>query len=143
MDATLRAFLAVFAGIAAGVVVIKIGQAASPYQPPAGADFDNLTAYSDWLRSLPDAAFRILLAIYLGACLVGGFVTGWMAPPMSFPPFFATGFVLLLYSVATTLAFPNPVWMSVSACIGCVGFALLGGWLASWVKKSWFSESNP
>ncbi|GAB4493386.1 MAG: hypothetical protein OHK0019_17260 [Saprospiraceae bacterium] len=134
MDPTVRGFLAVFAGIATGVLLINVGQAFSPYQPPAGAGFDNLTAYTDWLKTLPDTAFGILLAIYLTACLAGGFVTGWIAPPISFPPAFATGFVLLLYNVATVLAFPNPAWMSVSTCIGCVAMALLGGWLGKKVK---------
>ena len=134
MHPTIRAFLAVFAGVATGIVLINSGQAISPYQPPAGADLNDLTAYSEWLRNLPDKAFGILLAISLFACFVGGFVTVWIAPPLSFPPSFATGFILLLYNVATLLAFPNPAWMSVSTCVGCVAMALLGGWLARWIK---------
>lgn len=136
MDPTIRAFLGVFAGVVTGIILINIGQAITPYQPPAGADFNDLNAYSEWLRGLPDEAFRVLLAVYLFACLAGGFVTVWIAPPLSFPPSFATGFLLLLYNVATVLAFPNPAWMSVSTCIGCVGFALVGGWVARWMKKA-------
>ncbi|MBV6439281.1 MAG: hypothetical protein EPGJADBJ_00920 [Saprospiraceae bacterium] len=134
MNPTVRAFLAVFAGVATGIILIIAGRALSPYQPAVGNDLSNLPAYTEWLRSLPDQAFGILLAIYLIACLAGGFVTVWMAPPLSFPPSFATGFILLLYNVATVLAFPNPAWMSVASCAGCIAFALLGGWLARRVK---------
>lgn len=42
MDATIRAFLAVFAGIATGIILINVGQMVSPYQPAAGVDFNNL-----------------------------------------------------------------------------------------------------
>lgn len=135
MNPTVRAFLAVFAGVAAGIILINSGRALSPYQPAEGVDLGNLPAYTEWLRNLPDQAFGILLAIYLVACLAGGFATVWIAPPLSFPPSFATGFILLLYNVATVLAFPNPAWMSVGTCVGCVGFALLGGWLAKWMKR--------
>lgn len=136
MSPALRTVLAVIAGVAVGVILIMAGEALSPYQPAAGVDYTNSGPYSEWLQSLPDRAFGIMLATFLTASFTGGFVTAWLTPPTSFPPAFATGFILLLYTVATVLAFPNPAWMSYSTCIGCVALALLGGWLAKWIKHS-------
>lgn len=135
MDSGLRAFLAVCAGVTAGLILISIGHALSPYHPAGGIDYNNPSAYADWLRNLPGEAFGIMLAIFLIATFIGGFVTGWITPPVSFPPSFITGFTLLFYNIVTVLAFPNPFWMSVATCVGCVALALLGGWVAKRVKR--------
>lgn len=134
MDSGLKAFLAVCAGVSTGLILISIGHAFSPYQPVGGLDYSNPSAYTDWIRTLPDEGFGVMLVIFVIATFIGGFVTGWITPPMSFPPSFITGFTLLFYNIVTVLAFPNPAWMSYSTCIGCVGFALLGGWVAKKTK---------
>ena len=135
MDSGLRAFLAVCAGVMVGLILISIGHAISPYQPAEEIDYNNATAYADWFRSLPGEAFGIILVIFLIATFAGGFVTGWITPPVSFPPSFVTGFTLLFYNIVTVLAFPNPFWMSVSTCVGCVAMGLLGGWVAKRMKR--------
>lgn len=140
MNPAFRTIFAISAGVATGLILISLGQALSPYQPSGGIDYNNPVAYSEWIKSLPDAAFGILLVTYLIACLTGGFVTVWLSPPVSFPPSFATGFILLFYNIVTVLAFPNPPWMSYSSCIGCVAMALSGGWLAQWIKRTWFAS---
>ncbi len=134
MNDTIRAFLSICAGVTIGLVLIKIGYVFSPWQPPAGMDYYDAAAYSAWLRTLPDTAFGFLLAVFAIACFAGGFLTNRLAPAMSFPPSFITGFTLLFYNIVTLLAFPNPFWMSVASCTGCVVFALLGGWVATRMK---------
>jgi uncharacterized protein YneF (UPF0154 family) len=126
-----RIILSILAGVIAGVVLINIIDTFSPWQPPPGADYTSGTPpYQQWVQSLPNSAFVLILVSLLAGSILGGFVTGKLSPRAKFPPQLVTGFTILFYVIVKYLAFPNPEWMSYSSVIGSMVFAWVGGWMA-------------
>lgn len=131
MHPILRIFLAILAGVFTGSTVINLIQSYSPYQPPPGVTYTSgALPYLEWVRSLPDQAWLIILGSLLSGCLLGGFVTQKFSPKARFPPPLITGFALLFYQIVQYLAFANPLWMTFASCFGSIAFAWIGAWMA-------------
>lgn len=135
MPPIVRIILSIVAGVVAGSLMMNLIQHFSPYQPPPGVTYTQGTLpYLEWVRSLSDRAWMILLASMFAGSLTGGFVTEKFSPPARFPPPLITGFCILFYQIVQYLAFSNPLWVAVSACVGCMAFA----WVGAWIKRRGF-----
>ena len=100
MQPIVRIVLAILAGVFVGSTIMNIIQSYSPYQPPAGVTYTSGTLpYLEWVRSLTDHAWYIILGSLLLACLIGGFVTQIISPKAKFPPPLITVFALSFYQI--------------------------------------------
>lgn len=134
MHPTLRAIIAIVAGVIAGVSLMNGIQSFSPYQPPPGVSYTGgETSYLLWVRNLTDSAWMIIIGSMLAGSLVGAFVTNKITPPANFPPLI-TGFTVLFFGIVQYMAFASPAWVTYVSCIGCIVFAWIGGRLAPLIK---------
>lgn len=134
MHPTIRAILAILAGVFIGVALMNGIQSFSPFQPPSGVTYTSGDPpYLQWVRSLPDKAWMIILTSMLAGSLFGGFVTNKITPPANFPPLI-TGFVVLFFGIVKYMAFASPAWVTYVSCVGCIVFGGIGGWLATRIK---------
>lgn len=83
------------------------------------------------IDTLPAQAFLLVLLGYALSSFFGAYVAGRVAPSAyKFWMAMSIGFFLLLGGIVNFIAFPHPVWLSVSASISFLLFAFLGGKLA-------------
>jgi hypothetical protein len=136
MSNSLRAILAVLAGVFAGGIVIASIQSLSPYRPPEEITPQNAAAFIEWVRTLPTEAYVYVLVSYLVGAFVAGVTTGWIALPTGYKVAWFAGLILLIFGIANFLAYPHPEWLSYTSCIGFVVFAALGGYVARFLKRT-------
>lgn len=130
MNPVVRSILGTLIGIVVGVTLMNVIQGLSPYHPPPGVTYTSGDkAYSEWVRSMPDAAWSYILVSLLAGSFVSGFVTNKIAPPTNFPPLVA-GFVVLFFGIVQYMGFSNPAWVAYTSCVGCIFLAWAGGRLA-------------
>ena len=135
MNPFIRAILGIIAGVIAGVVVMNTIQIFSPYHPPAGVTYSSGgKEYLEWVRNMPDIAWKFILASLLAGAFVSGFVTAKIAPHNPFPPLIA-GFTILFFGIVEYMGFANPAWVTYIACIGCFFMAWVGGLLARMKRR--------
>lgn len=127
MNPRLRAGLGVLAGIVVANAVFAAFEWSSPYQPPAGLDFNDTRAMEAWIASLPNSVFYRVIAGYAVGAFLGGWLTNWIARPTPYRPALVTGMALFFASFVNLATIPHPEWFMWTATPTLVAFAWLGG----------------
>jgi MFS family permease len=127
-----RRILAVVVGIVVAVVLVFVLEQISNilYPPAEGVDLTDPKQLEKHIAGLPLPAFLIVLAAYLIASFVGGYVAALIAGEK--PALFASivaGFILAA-TVLNLYFIPHPQWFAYVALLGIAIMGVLAGSLA-------------
>jgi hypothetical protein len=133
MNPMVRSVVAITGGLVAAFVLIMLGQAAgSPFFPaPAGTDTSDPDSMRRAMRSLPVAAFLVVLAAYALGSLVGGWVAARFAPKAPLAHALGVGAILTFAGVVNLTSLPHPAWFWVVNLPEFILFAWLGAQVAA------------
>jgi hypothetical protein len=114
---TVRAVLAVIAGVLAAFVAILLVEAIGALAVPAGsapglADEAAMRAY---LATLPISAYAFVIAAYLVGTAVGGMVAGQIVGDRASRTVFVVAALVFAATVANLVLIPHPGWFPVAA----------------------------
>ncbi len=139
MNQTLRAILAVLAGLVAAALMImlveRVGQGVYPLPGDLNlADVDGVKAY---IMDMPAGAHLFVLAAWMVGTYLGGVVAGSVARRR--PPLFA-GIIaacILAGAIFNMVVLPHPFWMLAASVLG-IGLA---GWFAARTTERGFARA--
>lgn len=128
-----RRILSVLAGVVVGWVVVSLGEMLQHqlFPPPEGLNVKDKEAIKAYAENLPDAAFAVLLGVWLCSALLGGLVAGKLGQPEGMRSALLTGAILLATSILNMVLIPHPVWLMVCTVILYLPFAYAGGRLGT------------
>lgn len=129
----LRRILAIISGIAAAVALVTIIQKLghSLYPPPADLDPADREFMEAYIAGLPWGPLAFVIASYVVATLVGGWVAAAVAAER---PVIYTGVIaafVLAGAISTVVMIPHPAWFTAATIVGVVIAALLAAALAT------------
>lgn len=129
----LKTFIAVVAGLFAGVAVVMGGDYLGSlfFKMPDGIDMSDSRAVEELMKTVPVATKLVMLGGWLLSALVGGFVAGKIDSANWKRTALITGSIQLIGAVVNMVMIPHPVWMMIIALLGYIPLALAGGKLAS------------
>lgn len=78
---------------------------------PPGSDFNNPSQVAEWAKSLPTAAYLVVMVAHLGQAFVGGWVAARFTPVRPLLPALVVGLLSLVGGVLNMLQIPGPAWM--------------------------------
>lgn len=128
-----RRILAVVAGLAVAVILIMLIQKLGHnlYPPPPDLDPADQEFMREYVASLPWGPLAFVIASYVVASLVGGWLAAMIAGEWSLAYSGIVAVAVLAGVISTVTMIPHPVWFTVTSVVGIVLAALLGASLAS------------
>lgn len=128
-----RRMIAVLAGIAVAVVLVTLVQKLGHnlYPPPADMDPTDQAFMQAYVASLPWGPLAFVIASYLVATLIGGWIAVAIAGER---PLLFSGIVaafMLAGAIFNVVMIPHPVWFTLAAVVGILLAALLAAFLGS------------
>ena len=112
----IRNILAVFAGLAAGMVTnmaLVMLNAYVLFPMPPGMDMNDPDQMNAYIATLPATAFIVVLAAHLGQSFVGGWAAGRLAASKPLVLAMIVGVLSLAGGVANMMQLDHPTWMYV------------------------------
>ncbi len=128
----IRNFLAVVAGLSAGMVVnmaIVTLNSTLLFPMPEGTDFNDPVAFGAYVASLPVAALLVAMLAHLGQAFVGGWVAARLAASRPMVLALLIGGLSLLGGIANAMQIPTPTWFYVEFPL-----YLVVAWLAGTIE---------
>jgi MFS family permease len=121
----IRNILAVAAGALVAFCLIYLLESAGHlvHPLPAGVDPNNPDQLREHIKTLPAGAFALVLAAWLLATLVGGWVAARIGRNRNLA--LVVGALVLAGAVANMAMLPHPLWFVVVAVAGIVAASLL------------------
>lgn len=107
-------FLATLLGLVVGSafnMALVVLNAFVLFPMPEGSDFNNPSQVAEWAKTLPTAAYLVVMVAHLGQAFLGGWVAARFAPAKPMIPALVVGSLSLLGGVLNMLQIPGPVWM--------------------------------
>lgn len=129
MDVFKKRILPVIAGLLTGWVVIFGLEAVNHlvYPPPADLDFTNMEALTEFMETLPTAAFVLLLVSWMIGTFIAGIVGALVNREAWKNSTIIIGVILALGSIINMTLVPHPTWLIIVASIAYVPCAFAGG----------------
>lgn len=128
-----RKIIAIAAGLAVAVITVMLIQKLGHhlYPPPEGMDPADQEFMKDYVASLPWGPLTFVIASYVFATLLGGWVAAAAAGER--PVIFAGIIALLILAgaVSTMVMIPHPTWFMATSVVGIVLAAVIAARLAS------------
>lgn len=137
----MKRVFAIIAGVAAGFAIIFIGDATthalSPL--PRGLDYSNRDEMRDYIAGIPMYVLIIMVIFWLSSSFLGAMLASRINRPEWKRTSLICGGILMAAAIFNLATLPHPAWMWISALVGYIPAALLGGWLArpTTVKLPW------
>jgi hypothetical protein len=130
MDPKIKAGLGVLAGIISGGLTVFAGEmllnSAIPH--PAGADMENPEVVKTFLQGLTTTNWLMLVAVYLVAALVAGFVTHLVSRDTKYRPALIAGVGLMVTTIMNFMDVgSHPTWVWIASIVGILAGAWFGG----------------
>ncbi|MBV1859467.1 MAG: hypothetical protein KUG77_13725 [Nannocystaceae bacterium] len=110
----IRNVLAVFAGLAAGMVInmaLIMLNAYVLFPMPAGMDMNDPVQMNVYIATLPTAAFVVVIAAHLGQSFVGGWTAARLGASRPMVLAMIIGVLSLIGGVTNMMQLEHPVWM--------------------------------
>jgi len=128
-----RRILSVIAGIAVGVIIVMVGDAATHFlfPPPPDLNIENKEQMIVFVKSIPNSVFLIMFSFWILSSFTGGFVAGKINKAGWKRSSIVTGTILMAAAIINIVLLPHPVWMIIGVIILYIPAAWLGGKLAS------------
>lgn len=122
MHSTLRAILAVVAGLVIGSIVnmglISISASASAIPPPAGADATTMEGLKASMHLFEPKHFVFPFLAHALGTLVGAAIAALIAARRKFRLAMIVGGVFLAGGIASVLMLPSPLWFNALDLVG-------------------------
>ena len=128
-----RKLIAVIVGLAIAIVLVSVIQKTGHnlYPPPADMDPEDLEFMRDYVANLPWGPLAFVLASYIIATLVGGWLAAYIAQEMSLVMAGIVGLFVLAGAIATMVMIPHPAWFATAAVAGIIAAVIIAAKLAS------------
>jgi hypothetical protein len=129
----IRTILALVGGILAGFCLVMLGEfvLAFVYPPPANLNTNDPQAMADYMATMPDSAFLLVLLSQIGGAFGGGFVAALIAKRGKILHAAVVGVISLLAGVVNLLMLPkHPLWFMIADSLLYIPAACAGGFLA-------------
>jgi hypothetical protein len=131
--------LATIVGLAASLFTISVLEwlNARFYKMPADLSLADHEGMARWIKTLPAAAFVLLIAAYFLGTLIGASIGGLLSA--SQPARIAsivTG-ILILFGVLNFMQLPHPTWVVITSTVAYIVAGLLGARFGSllWARR--------
>lgn len=127
-----KRIIAVLLGVLTGIFVVILADSLSQYVYPSGEtiDFSNPTAVEAYMNKLPFGALIIMAGGWLLSSFFGGLVSAYIHFAKAAQVSVVTGVVLLIGSMVNLYMIPHPMWMTITALVGYIPMARIGGQVA-------------
>lgn len=124
--------IAVLLGVLTGIVVVTLGDLLSTWAFPTGetVDFNNPTAVEAYMNKLPFGALIIMAGSWLLSAFFGGLMSAYIYITKPGQVSVVTGVILLIGSIINLYMIPHPLWMTITAVLGYIPMARIGGQVA-------------
>lgn len=124
----MKNFIAVVAGLAAGMFIIIIAEfiSSSAYPLPADLNFTDKNSLKEYIENVPSGALMIVLAAWALGSFAGGLVSSLISDKR-IKSALITGGVLLLLGLINLITLPHPLWFWISGLAVFFPFAYAGG----------------
>lgn len=121
--------IAVLAGIAAGWIVVYIGELVLHQfvELPKNLDYTNKKNLENYISNLPISVLIGLLIIWAFSAYIGGLVSGKLAKANWKRVCLITGTILLVGNIVNFIAIPHPIWVNTISVIMYLPLSYLGG----------------
>ena len=134
----MKNFIAVIAGLAAGICIISIIEfiSSSVYPLPAELDFTDKNSLKDYIENLPSGALVFVLAGWALGSFAGGFVSSLISENRKIKCAIITGAILFIVGLINLITLPHPVWFWITGLSVYFPFAYAGGKLGMKIKPA-------
>jgi hypothetical protein len=127
----LRIIIALLLGIFISFCVILLADSINVALYPSKHISPTFDEMQKEINTLPWTAFLIVSIGYMLSSFFGAYIAARISPEKyKLVVAMTIGFFLLLGGIVYSIAFPNPLWLSITSCISFMVFAYAGGKLA-------------
>jgi len=134
----MKNFIAVIAGLAAGICIISIVEliSSSVYPLPAELDFSNKDSLKEYIEIVPSGALLFVLAGWALGSFAGGLVSSLISENKKIKCALITGAILFIMGLINLITLPHPVWFWIVGLSVYFPFAYAGGKVGMKIKPS-------
>jgi hypothetical protein len=127
-----KQILAVLLGVISGSLVVVAGDALAQWMYPIDETWDKSDPNTllRYMEQVDGSALVIMTVGWLLSAFTGGFFAGYISPKQAARVSVVAGFVLFLGAAVNLYLIPHPVWMTLTAVIGYLPSARIGGQVA-------------
>jgi hypothetical protein len=134
----MKNFIAVVAGLAAGMCIISIIEliSSSVYPLPAELDFKNKNSLKDYIENVPSGSLLFVLTGWALGSFAGGLVSSLISENKKIKCALITGAILFMTGLINLITLPHPLWFWIAGLSVYFPFAYAGGKLGIKLKTT-------